>query len=117
MLVSELRELLKKYKEKELRLLIVEMYKAMPKKTREEKENDKLLQDVHEFLSVGKVKNKQEQVDIDLLKPEIEEFIEYAYKQYYCAPNSYVLKKERPKSSGFFYSKNNSRILCSLSVV
>ena len=76
MLVSELRELLSKYKEKELRLLIVEMYKAMPKKIREEKEIDKLLQDVHEFLSVGKAKKKQEQVDIDLLKPEIEEFID-----------------------------------------
>ncbi len=97
MLVSELRELLNKYKEKELRLLIVEIYKAMPKKIREEKEIDKLLQDVNRYLSVGKAKKKQEQVDLDLLKPEIEEFIEYAYKQYYFAPNSYVHKKERPK--------------------
>ncbi len=97
MLVSELRELLNKYKEKDLRILIVEMYKAMPKKMREEKEIDRLLQDVNEYLNIGKVKKGQEEVDLDILKPEIEKFIEYAYKQYYFAPNSYVHKKERPK--------------------
>lgn len=43
MLVSELRKLLKKYKEEDLRLLISEMYKAMPKKLREEKDIDALL--------------------------------------------------------------------------
>lgn len=32
MLISEVKELLKKYKEEELRLLISEMYKSMPKK-------------------------------------------------------------------------------------
>ena len=97
MRVSELRELLKKYKEQELNILIVEMYKAMPKKVREEKEIDKLLQNVEGFLSVGKTKKVKEQVDLDMLKPEIEQFIAYAYKQYYFAPNSYVHKKERPK--------------------
>lgn len=46
MLVSELRKLLKKYKEEDLRLLIAEMYKSMPKKLREDKDIDALLQDV-----------------------------------------------------------------------
>ncbi|MDD4569648.1 MAG: hypothetical protein PHE70_05930 [Tepidanaerobacteraceae bacterium] len=98
MLVSELRELIKKYKEEDLRLLISEMYKAIPKKLREDKDIDALLQDVHAYLRTRKVKRKQDrQTDVKVLKPEIDLFIDYAYKQYYFAPNSFVHKKERPK--------------------
>lgn len=98
MLVSELRELLKMYKEEDLRLIISEMYKAMPKKLREEKDIDALLGDVHEYLSIGKVNRKQNsQIDLKVLKPEIDQFIDYAYNQYYFAPNNFIHKKERPK--------------------
>lgn len=98
MLISEVKELLKKYKEEELRLLISEMYKSMPKKLREEKNIDALLQDVHAHLRLGKVqKIKNNQIQIKDLNLEINQFIDYAYKQYYFAPNSYVHKKERPK--------------------
>lgn len=98
MLVSELRELLKKYKEEDLRLLISEMYKAMPKKLREDKDIDALLQDVHAYLRIAKVENRQDkQIDVNNLKQKIDLFIDYAYKQYYFAPNSFVHKKERPK--------------------
>ena len=98
MLVSELRELIKKYKEEDLRLLIVEMYKSMPKKLREDKEIDELLQDAHAYMRKGKIDKKQnKQIDIHDLKQEIDLFIDYAYKQYYFAPNSFVHKKERPK--------------------
>lgn len=98
MLVSELRELIKKYKEEDLRLLISEMYKAMPKKLREDKDIDALVNDVHAYLNTGKAIRKQcTQKDINNLKAEIEQFIDYAYKQYYFAPNSIVHKKERPK--------------------
>jgi hypothetical protein len=98
MLVSELRALLKKYNEEDLRLLISEMYKAMPKKLREEKEIDALLQDVHLQLRlkrVDRVRNRQ--IDINDLKPDIEQFIDFAYNQYYFAPNNFIHKKERPK--------------------
>jgi hypothetical protein len=98
MLISEVRELLKKYKEEDLRLIISEMYKSIPKKMREDKDIDALLQDVHAYLRIGKVEKIQDkQIDIKDLKPEIEEFIDYAYKQYYFAANSFVHKKERPK--------------------
>lgn len=98
MLVSELRELLKKYKEEDLRLLISEMYKSMPKKLREYKDIDALLQDVHVYMRIGKVERTQDrQIDAGEIKREIELFIDYAYKQYYFAPNSFVHKKERPK--------------------
>jgi len=98
MLVSELRELLKNYKEEDLRLIISEMYKSMPKKLREDKDIDTMLQDVHAYMRIGKIERTQDrQVDVDDLKQEIEQFIDYAYKQYYFAPNSFVHKKERPK--------------------
>lgn len=98
MLISELRELIKKYKEEDLRLLIAEMYKAMPKKLREEKSIDTLLYNPNVYSLTGKGTRKQhKQIDLKFLIPEIEQFIDYAYKQYYFAPNSYIHKKERPK--------------------
>lgn len=98
MLVSELRESLKKYSQEELMLLITEMYKAMPKKLREEKDIDPMIQDIGAYMRVGKaLKKKENIVGINDLKPEIEQFINYAYNQYYFAPNSFVHKNERPK--------------------
>jgi hypothetical protein len=41
--------------------------------------------------------NQDRETDIKDLKPEIERFVDYAYNQYYFAPNSYVHKKERSK--------------------
>jgi hypothetical protein len=98
MLVSELRELLKKYTIEDLRLLVSEMYKSMPKKLREDKDIDELLKDVHAYVRIGKDdKTQAKQINVEEIKPQIELFIEYAYKQYYFAPNSYIHKKERPK--------------------
>jgi len=98
MLISELRELLKKYKDEDLRLLISEMYKCMPKRVRKDKDIDRMLEDIHRYMNIRKVRKKQdEHISMDDLKREIDQFIEYAYKQYYFAPNSYVHKKERPK--------------------
>ncbi|HHT72049.1 MAG: hypothetical protein WAO22_07670 [bacterium] len=98
MLVKELRELLKKYKEEDLRLIISEMYKAMPKKLREEKDIDALLKDINAYLGIRKIKRQRtKNIPASDLKPEIDLFIDYAYKQYYFAPNSFVHKRERPK--------------------
>lgn len=98
MLVSELRELLKKYNQEDLRLIVAEMYKSMPKKLREDKDTDELIKDVHGYLDIGKREKAQEkQANMEELKPKIELFIEYAYNQYYFTPNNYVHKKERPK--------------------
>jgi hypothetical protein len=69
MLIPEIRETLKKYKEEDLRLLIVEMYKSMPKKLREEKDIDTLLQDVSAYMRLGKAERTQEkQTDIESLR-------------------------------------------------
>lgn len=98
MLVSELRELLKKYKEEDLRLIISEMYKSMPKKLREDRDTVALLQDIHVFMRIGKAERRQDrQIDVNVLEQKIGLFIDYAYKQYYFAPNNFIHKKERPK--------------------
>ncbi len=98
MLLSEIREQLKKYNEEDLRLLVAEMYKSIPKRVREDKDIDTLVQDVRAYISIGKIdKTKDSKKSINELKQEIEIFIDYAYKQYYFAPNNFVHKKERPK--------------------
>ncbi|HLQ41191.1 MAG TPA: hypothetical protein VK118_09545 [Tetragenococcus sp.] len=96
MKIREVNAALDEYSEKELKKLVKEMYKKIPKKMKEEKEIDSLITDMTGFLK--QKKNKQEEtVDFATLKQEIETFTEYAYNQYYLAPNSYVKKKERPK--------------------
>ena len=57
-----------------------------------------ITQDVRAYISIGKLdKTKDSKKNINELKQEIEIFIDYAYKQYYFAPNNFVHKKERPK--------------------
>ncbi len=98
MLLSEIKNVLKKYEQNDLRLLVLEMYKAMPKKLREDKDIDALLQDLQSQLSTNKnEKASVKQTDVMKLKMEINQFINYAYRQYYFAPNNYVRKNERPK--------------------
>ncbi len=98
MLVSELREILKNYKEEDLRLLVVEMYKVIPKRLKEDKEIDTLIKDGKELLHEKKTgKSPKKQVDVGSLRAEIEEFLVHVKKGYYFAPNQVVPKKERPK--------------------
>jgi len=98
MLLAQVKELLKQYTEEDLRLLICEMYKSIPKKIREDKEIDEMVTDIQAYKRIGKVNRDQNKKrDIIELKPQINQFIDFAYKQYYFAPNNYVHKKERPK--------------------
>jgi hypothetical protein len=97
LLMAELKETIKKYNLEDLQLLIREMYKVMPKKLREEKNIDELLRDVHGYSVNNKGQKKDPPRDFNELISEVDCFIEYAYKQYYFAPNVYVHKKERPK--------------------
>lgn len=99
MLVSELKDILKDYQEEELRLLAVELYKAMPKHLKEEKEIDGLIKEGKELLRQkrGRKTAEKKPVELDSLQTEIEEFIDNAYQQNYFAPNRVIPKKERPK--------------------
>lgn len=93
MLISELRNLLGKYKEDDLRYIIIELYKYMPKRLKDENDIDNLLQDIN-IKKIEKLKGPPEFVD---LKQEINQFIGYAYNNYYFSPNNIVRKNERPK--------------------
>ena len=98
MLIKEVRNIIDKYSEKELKVLIAEIYKAIPKKIKEEKDIDELIQDINfRKKSRRRTVSSKEEIDINYLEYEVNQFIEYAYKQYYFAPNSYVYKKERSK--------------------
>ena len=96
--LPELRDLIKKHQPDELRQIIVEMYRVMPRKLREDKHVDDMLQDITTYLQVGKSLAKVEPpVDMAHLKAKIDIFVEYAYQQYYFAPNNFIHKKDRPK--------------------
>jgi len=100
MRIKEVRNIIKNYSEEELRILLTEMYKAIPKTVKEEKDIDQMVEDIdiNSYKnSRRRVSRQKEDVNIELLEYEVETFIEYAYKQYYFAPNSFVHKKERPK--------------------
>lgn len=98
MVVADLKEALKKYEADELRKIIVDMYKAMPKSLKEEKNIDLLIEDHVSYGNMGKAKKQKAEVaNISDLKEQIDLFIEHAYKQYYFAPNNVIHKNERPK--------------------
>ena len=101
MKVSEVRDAISTMDESQLRTLIAEMYKAIPKAVREEKDIDALFSPVGEKedgkAKVKPAKKKAPAFDFGVLDDEVTEFISDAYDQYYLAPNRKVPKKERPK--------------------
>lgn len=98
MTIPELREVLKPCKEEDIKLLAVELYKAMPKKLKEEKEIDQVIKDiVAGEWNKKSAKQDNKKVTAEELRAEIELFLENAYAQNYFAPNRYISKKERPK--------------------
>lgn len=98
MKVQEIRETIRKYSPEKLQTIIVEMYKTVPKKVIEGKGIDAIIQSPDVVSNQrGKGKKPALSIDFDQLYGDAETFIEYAKKQYYFAPNSFVHKKDRPK--------------------
>ena len=83
---------LKKYSLEELQELVVEMYKAMSKALKEDKNIDALLGDFSRQKAAKKQKKEPEPADLEWLSHAVPTFVEYAMKQYYFAPNR-VLEK------------------------
>jgi hypothetical protein len=94
MKVAELKQHLEKHSQEQLRFIIKELYKAIPKQHKEDRQIDALIEDPQGFLSPGKTK-KTLPPDFDSLKWEIETFIDHVQKDYYFAPNRVVPKKQR----------------------
>lgn len=98
MTVSELRAILQQCEEDDMKHLVVELYKAMPKKLKEVKEIDRLIKDTASGLREKKSgRQEREKVMAKELQGEIELFLENAYAQNYFVPNRIVPKSERPK--------------------
>ena len=98
MKISELRELLDQTSTEDLKRILVEVYRVLPKKTRENLAIDELLK--NPGVSRAGAKQARElahSVDIDHLEAELEQFLSDAYAQNYLAPNLFVRKSQRPK--------------------
>ena len=97
MKISELRLLIDDTSPDDLKQIIVEIYRALPKKTRENLAIDQLVKNPTATRATAKAKAGAQSVDIDALKWELEEFLSDAYAQNYFAPNRFVPKSQRPK--------------------
>lgn len=96
MKVNELRTKIKNYKKDELQQLIVEMYKQIPKKMREAKEIDRLIDNPDAFKKIRKNKKQSvKNLDFNSVEQEVKTFIKNARLQNYVAPNQVISKKER----------------------
>lgn len=90
MLVSEIKKELEKYDRKELTNIIVELYKRIPKKKKEE-------HNIDEFIKNMKVKevNKNTHLTFEELKIEILFFLDCVDNEYYSEENKVINKNER----------------------
>ena len=95
MKVDELRAVLGKYDAPMLKEIVVELYKMLPKAHKEESGLDEHLSNFTREKT--KPAQKDAPVNFEALKGEIEQFLDYADKQYYLIPNRYVHKEKRSK--------------------
>jgi len=95
MKINELKGIIEEYSKEELLKIIPELYKSISKSVKDSKNIDEIIKNISDIKNIRK--NKKEIVSRDIfdLKEDVEQFIEYAYNQYYYAPNRYVPKKKR----------------------
>ena len=98
MKISELRKLLDQTSTEDMKRILVEVYRSLPKRTRENPAIDELLKNPGVSRAGAKrAKALAQSVDIDDLEAELEQFLSDAYAQNYFAPNVYVPKSQRQK--------------------
>ncbi len=94
MKVAEIKEILKKYNNEEKEKIIIELYKRIPKRVKEDYNIDNYIinanKDVH-------TKKQEENISIEKLEKEIDFFLQCAYNDYYASPNKIIPKNERTK--------------------
>ena len=82
MKIAEVREKLERYSDKELRIIIAEMYKAIPKAIKEDKDIDALINNPLNADKTGKTrKQKSPPPDMEVIEYETKEFIETTMKR------------------------------------
>jgi hypothetical protein len=95
--VSELRKIVAGHDAADLRALVVELYKALPKKL---KDDERLYRILRHPDAIGEARAKEvpaPRPDLGALQFDVESFVSDAHAQYYVAPNRVVPKRERPK--------------------
>ena len=90
MLVKDLRKTLEKYDKKEMTDIVVELYKRLPKKVKEDYDIDKFIEDIN-----NKTKKEEKKVSFNDLCSEMRYFLDCAKAGFYSSPNKVVPKKER----------------------
>ena len=106
MKVSELREIIKKYNEEDKEKIIVELYKRIPKRTKEDYNIDNYIMNLN-----VKVEKSDKEFTIERLEKEVNYFVECANSDLYASPNKIISKSERSKwrfKVKNFYKKLNS---------
>ena len=106
MKVNELREAIKKYNEKDQEKIIVELYKRIPKRVKEEYGIDDFIINLN-----NKVEKTGKNITIEQLEKEVNYFLECANDDLYVKPNKIIPKSERSKwrfKVKTFYKQLNS---------
>lgn len=94
MKLPELRRTIEQYPQERLRLIVAELYRAMPKKMIEEKGIDQFILNTNTVLDERKKSKKLETpLEFSSVKEEVETFLRHAYQQNYFAPNREIHKK------------------------
>ena len=95
MKIDELRRLLREADRENLEKAFAESYKKLRKSQKEE--IDQTLMEILEGREVKSEKKKDEPLEFDTLKAQIDFFITNARVQNYCAPNRVIPKSQRSK--------------------
>jgi hypothetical protein len=119
MKIADVKKLIDKYPEKQLKLVITEIYKVIPKAIKESRNIDAIISDPDKHVAARKIKKRPQIPDIKSLRVDTEKFIEYAKNQFYCSPNKFVSKKKRSQwrfvvkrlDKELFYSAQNENNL------
>lgn len=89
MLVNDIRKVIDKYDKEELKEIIIELYKRIPKTKREDYNIDDYI------INMNKTKNNSNNIPFGEYSKEINYFIECVNNGYYVSPNKIISKKER----------------------
>lgn len=92
--VNELKDILKKYNEKDKDKIIIELYKRIPKAKKEEYNIDEYISDINKKVEKD---DKNVSLTIEALEGKIEYFCECARSELYVSPNRVIPKAERSK--------------------
>jgi hypothetical protein len=96
MKISEVRIAIDKYTPDQLKSLVSQLYKALPKAVKEDYDIDKIIKNPERAQSKTLAIEK-DLPDLDSIQAEAEKFIKNAYNQYYFVPNRFVPKPDRLK--------------------